>query len=74
MKTFGKYTDCSGKEQDIDMFHMHGLIDRVHVISRMFNDHVTDHPAAILLADDIEEIARKLRRLYQKIGDIEFRT
>lgn len=74
MKSFGTYTDCSNQSREIDEFHMHELLDRVDITSSLFNNHVADHAAAILFADDIEEIARKLRKLYQKIGEQRFRS
>lgn len=71
MKTYGTYQSNSGA-REIDQFHVHELLDRLHVIRVMFNDFVSDHPAAVLVAEDVEHVCRKLSSLYQKVGRIEF--
>lgn len=70
MKTYGKYKDCIGNERDIDEFHIHELLDRVHVLRDTFHSHISDHPASKLFSDEIEAISEKLGDLYQHIGKV----
>lgn len=60
-------------EIKLDRFHWHEMIDRVHVVRCMFDDHIADHPCASYegLRDDIDQIQDLLWALYQKAGAID---
>jgi hypothetical protein len=72
VKTYGKYTDCNGVEQSIDEFHMHELIDRLHITLVMFEESVVNHPASVLVSGDVQAISSAIGQLYQKVGRIEY--
>lgn len=69
MKTYGKYfTQCG--EREIDEFHVHELLDRLHIVRVMFSDFVADHPASILVQSDVMEITGRLMEFYQRVSKL----
>lgn len=56
----------------IDEYLKHELIDRVFCVSTMFDQLITDHPAAALLRKEIDEVSLRLGTLYQEVGSAIF--
>ena len=70
--SYPTYTDCDGKERQLDAFHLHELLDRAHVARQMFEDFVVDHPAAKIAQAEIDKASRALGEAYQAIGRASF--
>ena len=54
-----------------DTFGMHELLDRAHLASSFFQEHVLEHPACVLSEDLWREaglVAEALANFYQKVG------
>jgi hypothetical protein len=55
---------------NVDEFHKHELLDRIHCAMAAFADLVCQHQAAPLMSDELEEVIDAMGRAYQKAGDI----
>lgn len=53
----------------VDAFSRHELLDRIHVVSSIFQTHVMEHPAVTAdLRASIDAIADQMEALYQRVG------
>ena len=61
-------------DKQLDEFHWHEIIDRVHVLRETFSYHIHDHPCAkhSELAPLIDQIDHLLGRLYQEAWRVDF--
>lgn len=67
------YKDHSGVEQTIDKYHVHELLDRLHIMQNMWEEIVQNHPACeSMIPWDAERVQKDIGKLYQYIGRIEF--
>ena len=57
---------------EIDEFHRHELLDRIHCVGVMFDELVASHTAAELIKSDIAGVSEKLAALYQRAGEVRF--
>lgn len=58
----------------IDKNHKHELLDRLHVISSMFDEHIANHPASKLLNQiQMAKAQQVLYGLYQEAGELRFK-
>lgn len=57
-------------ETEINEWHRHEMLDRAHILVVMFDQLIVTHPAAELLADEIERAAEALHALYQRAGEV----
>jgi hypothetical protein len=55
---------------EITEWHLHEMLDRTHTLDVMFYQLIITHPAAELLADEIERAAQALHALYQRAGEV----
>jgi hypothetical protein len=54
-------------------YGMHELLDRAHLASRFFQEHVLEHPACLLSEElwrEASTIVDLMERFYQKIGEL----
>ena len=59
------------KKPKLDKFHYHEMLDRLHVVMSMIDDHLQQHPVAkieIEIKDLISEAQDKLFEAYQIVG------
>jgi len=59
------------KKPKLDKFHYHEMLDRLHVIQSIIDDHLQQHPVAKIETDVkelISEAQDKLSEAYQIIG------
>lgn len=55
----------------VDVFSRHELLDRVHVVSSIFQAHVLEHPAVTPeLKGSVDRIAELMEQLYQRVGEL----
>jgi hypothetical protein len=57
----------------LDELHMHELLDRVSVLQDQFERHIAEHPAAEQFRRRIKGISKRLGKLYQEIGAVNFK-
>lgn len=65
------YINHIGDAMPLDKFHLHEMVDRLHIIQEMFNLTIVDHPCAGLLQSNIAEVNKLLGSLYQCAGLLE---
>lgn len=68
--------DLLNKENDIDKFHYHEVIDRVNIINLNMDEFVLNHPVIQNnndLKQDVNEIIEKIGKLYQDLGYLSFK-
>lgn len=54
-----------------DAFSRHELLDRIHVVSSIFQMHVVEHPAVMAeIQSQVDTIADLLEQLYQRVGEL----
>ena len=59
----------------IDTYHYHETVDRAHMISCIFHDHIVEHRAVKAtpeLRAKADEIAEALGEFYQMCGNVSF--
>jgi hypothetical protein len=67
------YVDYSLKDGEIDEFHLHELLDRLHTLQNMWENIIQNHPACgILIKDKAEAVQDAIGDLYQEIADVRF--
>jgi hypothetical protein len=52
---------------------MHELLDRAHLASHFFQEHVLEHPACLLSEElwrEANAIVELMERFYQKVGEV----
>lgn len=69
---FLEYTDCTGSKRLLDKYHMHEIIDRVHLIQEQIECFIERHPAGALVEEEMSEVQSILSKVYQKLGEIDF--
>lgn len=60
---------------ELDKFHYHEMLDRLHVIMSMADDHLQQHPVAKIESEVgqlIDDAITNLYKAYQLTGKIEF--
>lgn len=60
---------------ELDEFHYHEILDRIHVVNCIIDSHLHQHPVAKLekeISELIEEAQMKLMEAYQTIGKIRY--
>ena len=60
---------------ELDKFHYHEMLDRLHVVMSMADDHLQQHPVAKIESEIgklIESAITNLYQAYQLTGKIEF--
>ena len=58
----------TSKKVELDKFHYHEMLDRLHVVMSMIDDHLQQHPVAKIetkIKDLISEAQDKLWEAYQ---------
>lgn len=66
----GKFNDV---KETLDEFHYHEMLDRLHVIMSMVDDHLQQHPVAKLeleVKQNIEKAIEYLWEAYQQVGNL----
>jgi hypothetical protein len=67
------YTDGNGIEQRLDKYHLHELLDRLHIMQNIWESTIQNHPACeTLMKDKAETVQVLIGRCYQAIGKIAF--
>jgi predicted nucleic acid-binding Zn ribbon protein len=67
------YVDCSGAVKPLDKYHLHELLDRLHVMQDMWESVIQNHPACSAIIPEYAEIVQKtLGKAYQDVGRVEF--
>lgn len=66
--TYPKYKDCDGNERQLDTYHLHELMDRVHLLQVTFESFVSQHPAACIEQGAIGGASDVLADLYRLIA------
>ena len=64
----------TSKKVELDKFHYHEMLDRLHVVMSMIDDHLHQHPVAKIetkIKDLISEAQDKLWEAYQLTGNKE---
>ena len=64
----------TSKKVELDKFHYHEMLDRLHVVMSMIDDHLQQHPVAKIetkIKDLISEAQDKLWEAYQLVGNKE---
>ena len=64
----------TSKKVELDKFHYHEMLDRLHVVMSMIDDHLQQHPVAKIetkIKDLISEAQDKLWEVYQLTGNKE---
>jgi len=73
------YEECVSKAQKVfqykeeDHFHIHEVLDRLHVITCNLDDYILAHPSIESrpkLYKKIEKITMDLAKIYQEVGNI----
>lgn len=67
------YKDCNGEIQQLDQFHLHELIDRIHCVQVMIQELLMDHPASGLVGNKFRLASEQLGEAYQQLGKISFK-
>lgn len=62
------FRDYSGEEQPLTLGYMHEMLDRLHCLMNNLQNHLLDHPAAVLAEEDIQTAVDFLSNAYQKVG------
>lgn len=60
---------------ELDKFHYHEMLDRLHVVMSMADDHLQQHPVAKIESEVgqlIDSAITNLYKAYQLTGKIEF--
>jgi hypothetical protein len=60
------------KKIKLDKYHYHEMLDRLHVVMSMVDDHLQQHPVAKIeleIKDLISEAQDKLAEAYQLVGN-----
>lgn len=60
---------------ELDKFHYHEMLDRLHVVMSMADDHLQQHPVAKIESEVgqlIDDAITNLYKAYQLTGKIEF--
>jgi hypothetical protein len=58
---------------EVDEFHKHELMDRIHCINMMFNELILTHPAAPSVKEKIDKAENALAELYSAAGEERFK-
>ena len=67
------YKDCSGNTKELDQFHYHEIVDRLHCLSEMWSSLITDHPACeSVLGPKAEAVQKLIGECYQSAGYADF--
>lgn len=67
------YQKPCGDFSPIDKYHVHELLDRLHIMQNMWEECIQNHPASIVFIEDkAEKVQDLIGALYQEIGRIEF--
>lgn len=66
------YQNCNGEIQQLDKFHLHELVDRVHCVQVMIQELLMDHPASGLVGNKFRLASEQLGDAYQQLGRISF--
>ena len=57
---------------EIDKYHLHELMDRLHCMDIMFSELICNHPAADLMRDEMNKLSEALADAYQRSGELNF--
>ena len=63
----------TSKKVELDKFHYHEMLDRLHVVMSMIDDHLQQHPVA-KIETKIKDLIRKPAQQYKELYETEEKT